>query len=266
MAMLKKLNTVEKAETFVNELLEKVELNESDMYIRIQDGNNKLNDILNFSIPALDTCPMKTDACTMNCYVLNSYNRFKEHVIKPHKANYEMTLRADFVEKMIEAIEKKLASKKYKGKHVTFRIHVSGDLYSYEYLTKWVAITDYFKNRNISFGCYTKSIPFIKSYLKRNERTLQSININFMSSIWHDTNEKYVKMTEELGMNIFTAFDGKQEMPSDYIRCADDVESGSCGTSCNLCYEKDVDGLLTNKWDNIIAEAFGRKKVAIAIH
>jgi hypothetical protein len=166
MAMIKKLNTVEKAESFVNELVEKVELNESDLYIRIQDGNSKLNDILNFSIPALFTCPFKTDACAMNCYVLNSYVRYKEHVMKSHKANYEVALQSDFVEKMILAIEKKLASKKYRDKHVTFRIHVSGDFFSYEYFEKWVKITDYFEGKNISFGAYTKSLPFIKTFLK----------------------------------------------------------------------------------------------------
>lgn len=262
----RKYGTVEAVTTKVTELVEKQELNVMDMYIRIQEGNSKLQGILNFSIVPVLTCPFKTDACTINCYAVKGYVMNRETVAKSHTANLEMTKRADFVEKMVEAIEKQLARPKYKSQHVEFRIHVSGDFYSPEYFEKWVAITDHFENRNISFGCYTKSIPYIKSFLKRTNRTLQSININFMSSIWHDTKQKYIDMTEELKMNIFTAYDGKQPMPEGFIRCQDDVEEKACGRTCNLCYEKDIDKLLTNKWDDILNEAFGRKRVAIAIH
>jgi hypothetical protein len=262
----RKYATVESVTEKVTSLVEGVELKAEDMYIRIREGNTKLNDILNFSIVPVLTCTYKTKACTFDCYAVKDYKMNRENVAKSHKANLEMTKRADFVETMIAAIEKQLSRKKYQGTHVTFRIHVSGDFYSYEYLAAWIAITDYFKGRNISFGAYTKSIPYIKSYMKRNERTLDSININFMSSIWHDTKPSLVKMTDDLGMNIFTAYDGKQELPEGFIECADDTEKGSCGTTCNLCYEKDGEKLKTNKWDDIIAEAFGRKKVAIAIH
>jgi hypothetical protein len=267
MAMIKKLDTVEKAEKFVSDLFDSVELNVVDEYIRIQDGNNKLQDILNFSIPALETCPFKTDLCALNCYVLNAYNRYKEHVMKSHKANYAVTQKAEFVELMIAEIERQLKRPSLKDKHVTFRIHVSGDFYSTKYFSKWVAITDHFKGRNISFGCYTKSLPFIKSFMKNYNRTLDSININFMSSIWSDTKQKFVSMTEELGMNIFTAFDAKnEELPEGYIRCQDDVEEKACGRTCNLCYEKDTKKLLSDKQNAIIEAAFGRKKVAIGIH
>lgn len=264
--MSRKYDTPEKVMARVNDLVDRVELSENDLYIRIQEGNSKLQGILNFSVVPGLTCPIKTDACTMGCYAMKPYFQGYENVARSHKANYEMTQRADFTQKMIDAIEAQLARKKYKDKHVEFRIHVSGDFYSYDYFAKWVAITDYFEGRNISFGCYTKSLSYIKVFMKKTGRTLASININFMSSIWHDTLPKMVELTEELGMNIFTAFDGKQEMPTGYIRCQDDIEDKACGRTCNLCYEKDGDKLLTDKWDAILAEAFGRKKVAIAIH
>lgn len=260
-----KYPTASAAEKKIIEMLEAVEIKEDDMYIRIQEGNSKLQGILNFNIPPLTTCPFKTELCAVNCYAFDSYAMSRKNVSLSHQVNYQMTLRNDFVEKMIEAIEKQLNRKKYKGKKVIFRIHSSGDLYSYDYLKKWIAITDHFKDREISFGCYTKSLPFLKSFLKETGRSLEDININFMSSIWADTKEKFIKLTEEMEMNIFTAYPHGQ-MPKEYIPCADDTEEDACGNTCNLCYEKDQKELLTNKWENILNEAFGRKKIAIEIH
>jgi hypothetical protein len=263
--MLKKFNTVDKVESFVKELYESTQVKNDS--IRIQEGNSKLHDILNFSIPAVLSCkPGKTDACTMNCYVLNSYNRYKEHVMESHKANYIQSFEDNFTDRMIVEIEKQLNRPKYKNMHVTFRIHVSGDFYSYEYFEKWVKITDYFEGKNISFGCYTKSIPFIKLFLKNNNRTLDSININFMASVWHDTKPKMLKMIDELNMNIFTAYDGKQELPQGFLPCADDTQKGACGVTCNLCYEKDTDRFLTPEFKTLVDLTLGRKKIAIAIH
>lgn len=260
-----KYPTVKEVEKKVNEMIEAVEIKEEDLRIRIQEGNSKLQGILNFNIPPLITCPFKTELCGVNCYAFDSYAMSRNNVSFSHKVNYQMTLKEDFVERMIEAIEKQLNRKKYKGTKVIFRIHSSGDLYSYEYLKKWISITDHFKGLEISFGCYTKSLPYLKAFLKETGRGLEDININFMSSIWADTKEKYIKLTEELKMNIFTAYP-HGEMPESFIPCADDIEGDACGNTCNLCYEKNQNGLLTNKWDKIIDEAFGRKLVAIEIH
>lgn len=266
--MVKKYDTVEKVTLKVTELttIANDSLAENDMRIRLSEGNSKLQGILNFSITPVLSCPYKTEACALACYAVKDYKRNRSNVAKSHTANWKMTQQVDFVNQMIATIERQLARKKYRDQHVEFRIHVSGDFYSYEYFAKWIAITDYFADRDISFGCYTKSIPFIKSYLKRNNRTLQSININFMSSVWNDTKPSLVAMTEELGMNIFTAYDGKSDLPEGYIACQDDIEEKACGRTCNLCYEKDPSKLLDDKWESILAEAFGRKKVAIAIH
>jgi Gene product 88 len=269
MTKTRKYSTVESVVDKVQELsdIAEAQLAEKDMYVRIMEGNTKLNDILNYSITPVLSCTYKTTLCTIGCYAVKDYKMNRLNVAKSHIANYKMSLRDDFVEVMIQAIEKQLARKKYQGKHVTFRIHVSGDFYNYEYFTKWIAITDHFKNRNISFGCYTKSIVFIRSYMKQNNRTLDSLNINFMSSIWSDTKQKYIDLTNELGLNVFTAYDSKtQELPEGYLPCADDTEKGSCGTKCNLCYEKDSQKLLDDKWTAILDQAFGRKKIAIAIH
>jgi hypothetical protein len=267
--MAKKYDTVQKVEDKVWDLVckEEAELNVADRYIRIQEGNSKLQGILNFSITPVLTCPYSTELCVTNCYAVKSYIMNRSTVVKSHLANWKVTQQDNFVELMIAEIERQLARPKYSGKHVEFRIHVSGDFYSYDYLVKWIAITDHFRGRNISFGCYTKSITYIRSYLKNTGYTLSSININFMFSIWADTKAKFINLADELQMNTFSAYDAKhEEQPANTIRCQDDVEEKACGRTCNLCYEKDSQQLLTDKWNDIIDQALGRKHVVIGIH
>ncbi|HFK1435122.1 TPA: hypothetical protein ACGXNJ_005276 [Bacillus cereus] len=254
-----KYGTVEKRTKLVNDKLELAKQNTKDGEMRLffGNGNKKLNGILTFSLPPVATCPYATENCIMKCYALKDYYRNWDNVSKSQNINFEMTKRADFVDmatKMlkIEALKHEVENTvNGTDEPLTVRIHVSGDFYSQEYFDAWVQIAENLKGLPIQFGCYTKSIPFIKTHLKREGKKLSDININFMFSLWDDTKEKFVAMAEEMGMNIFTAYNKKtSDVPADYVACPDDVKKGACGTTCNMCYEKSP----------------RRKKIAIAIH
>jgi hypothetical protein len=253
-----KYGTVEKRKQLVADKLALATQNTKDneWKVYIGKGNQKLQGILTWSIPPVETCPYATEACIMKCYALKDYYRNWDNVSKSQNINYEMSKREDFVEVMTKLL--KIEAMKHEVENMvngttgklTVRIHVAGDFYSQEYFEKWVQITDNLKGLPIQFGCYTKSIAYIKNHLKATGKKLADININFNFSVWHDTKEKFINMAEELGMNIFTAFSKKEGLPTGYIQCPNDFEKNVCGTKCNMCYEKTDE----------------RKKIAIAIH
>lgn len=253
-----KYGTVAKRKALVSDKLSLAEsrIKENEYKIFIGNGNQKLQGIRTFSMPPVETCPSATEMCIMKCYALKDYYRNWDNVSKSQHINYIMSQRADFVELMtknlmIEAmkhdVENMFAEEK---KPLTVRIHVSGDFYSQEYFEKWVQIADNLKDYNIQFGCYTKSINYIKNYLKATGKNIRDININFMFSLWADTKEKFINMADEMDMNIFTAYNKKDGIPEGYMACPDDTNRGACGTTCNMCYEK----------------SDSRKNIAIAIH
>ncbi|MGE6347988.1 GP88 family protein [Bacillus mycoides] len=254
-----KYGTVEKRTKLVVDKLELAKQNtkENEMRLFFGNGNKKLNGIVTFSLPPVATCPYATENCIMKCYALKDYYRNWDNVSKSQNINLEMTKRADFVEMATKIL--KIEALKHEVENtvngtdepLTVRIHVSGDFYSQEYFDAWVQIAENLKGLPIQFGCYTKSIPFIKTHLKREGKKLSDININFMFSLWDDTKEKFVAMAEEMGMNIFTAYDKKtSDAPADYMVCPDNSKNRVCGSTCNACYEKSPE----------------QKKIAIPIH
>jgi hypothetical protein len=209
-------------------------------------GNKKLvnNDKVRFMIwnlPACKTCPYATENCKKFCYARKAEKVYPS-VLPSRERNFEETLSADFVGKMIWSIERLLNSKAYKGKLAVFRIHESGDFYNLEYTEKWVRIAKHFENDDrIVFTAYTKSIIYfincgygLSNFPK---------NLIIRSSIWNDTRKDLVELTECYNFSIYTALsaeDMEKEKAAghNFFKC----ECKDCGT-CLECYrnkEKDI--------------------------
>lgn len=116
--------------------------------ITLSKGNKKLGRIINFSIPPLTTCNKKTKLCTKFCYALKSYKQYP-NVRTAWDGNYEASLQDDFV----TLFNKELVRWTKKG-FLTIRFHVSGDVYSLEYLDKLTSLV--ISNPNVTFYMYTK--------------------------------------------------------------------------------------------------------------
>lgn len=122
--------------------------------------------VYNFNIPAYKneagkiTCPF-ADACVKYCYAQKgNYKRFAKSINPGMEYRYQLTKQNNFVELMVEAIQKVGAQ--------YIRIHDSGDFYSPKYVDKWLAIAEALPG--VKFYAYTKSHDFFR---------LKSFPLNF---------------------------------------------------------------------------------------
>jgi hypothetical protein len=113
----------------------------------LSSGNIKTGDAASFDLPAKTTCPGMTtgpDGCADKCYAFNMSRAWK-NVAAKYNRNYNFSKTSNFVVDMADAIPHRGA----------FRIHVSGDFYSPEYVEKWIEIAT--RRKNVMFYCYTRS-------------------------------------------------------------------------------------------------------------
>lgn len=134
--------------------------------------------------------------------------------------NLDESKKDTFINDMSEHIEYILNSKKNKDKKVVFRLHESGDFYSQNYINKWIEIADKFKDRDIIFQAYTKSIGYLKDI------ALKDINIKILFSIMPDTDDKSIQLAKEKEMSTF------EFIPHD---SNDEFDGFICRGACNEC-------------------------------
>src|SRR5437870_3893050 len=97
-----------------------------------QQGNSKLGKkIWTYSIPAGDSCPGKTEACSEECYAAEGFF-LMPNVKRSLQRNWDETKSPDFAAWAIGEL------KRVKAKVV--RVHVAGDLYDATYAEKWLEI------------------------------------------------------------------------------------------------------------------------------
>lgn len=113
-----------------------------DLY-HVSKGNSK-TECYSFDLPAKITCPGMTKACGDKCYAA-SMMRIYKGVAAKYARNLELANSDDFVMRMVRDIPPRCE----------FRIHVSGDFYSAEYVDKWIEIVK--RRPDVTFYSYTRS-------------------------------------------------------------------------------------------------------------
>lgn len=174
----------------------------------IQVGNTKLKEagIVMFNIPAGKAqCGRACDGC----YAIREQKRFPV-VLEVRTKRYEASQLGDFVEKMSEEILRKRKRPK------VFRVHSSGDMYSQEYVDKWVQIAKKFPD--ITFYAYTKR----KKAFNFDE--MASLNNFILIDSMQHGKVNYGSL-EDAPDNVFICPD---------VRGADVV----CGKTCTYCMTK----------------------------
>jgi len=103
--------------------------------IYISPGNIRMS-FPTFSLPAISTCPGSTNLCRKYCYARKAEITWK-NPLESRTRNYIASERDDFVDEMIKIMPKS----------PYIRVHESGDMYNQEYLDKWIAIANHFKDK-----------------------------------------------------------------------------------------------------------------------
>lgn len=195
----------------------------------LSTGNKKLQSDKNvrfliWNIPAVTTCPYRTEACTIACYAKTAERVYPE-VLPSRKRNLEASKAEDFVERMIATIDCYMKRKSYKeAKEVRFRIHESGDFYNKEYTDKWLAIAEATKHyENLTFLAYTKSFVYF-------DVVALPDNFQLLASIWSDTKKSQLDIVMKNEWRVYTA------IPEEYIDRSKNFGFAECTCdNCNDC-------------------------------
>ena len=114
--------------------------------ISLGEGNAKVGDAFTFSLPSKTTCPGASPWCLKRCYA-HRYEQRRPKCRKAYAGNLTMTEDPEeFARKMIGVLPRIMK---------TFRIHVSGDFHSADYVRAWTRICRAFPQTR--FWGYTRS-------------------------------------------------------------------------------------------------------------
>jgi len=110
------------------------------------EGNKKIGDVFTFSLPSKITCPGKSIWCQKYCNAAR-FERLRPSCNGAYERNLLLTKNQDrFTDLMIGILPRILPC---------FRIHVSGDFWSQEYINSWIKICNTFPQTK--FWTYTRS-------------------------------------------------------------------------------------------------------------
>lgn len=126
--------------------------------VSLGEGNAKVGEVFTFSLPSKTTCPGASAWCLKRCYAF----RYEQRRPKCREAYEDNLVVArdprKFTRTMIGILPRIMSS---------FRIHVSGDFMSRDYISSWVRICQAFPRTR--FWGYTRSwiVPELRSSLTR---------------------------------------------------------------------------------------------------
>ena len=131
----------------------------------ISEGNEKTA-CFSFDLPAIETCPGKSSICAAKCYAAKLMKVYPSTGDK-YRRNFEFAAAANFVTYMVKNIPQRC----------DFRIHVSGDFFSIEYVARWIQIVK--ARPDVRFYAYTRSwrVPAIWAMIQQLAQ-LPNINVN----------------------------------------------------------------------------------------
>ena len=180
--------------------------------ISISKGNKKLKNISSFSLPPVISCIFHT-YCADKCYARKAYRAY------PNTKNaYDRNFRVakENLENLKEQLIEYLRS--YNGNY--FRIHVSGDFYSQEYLNMWIEICKQYPK--IHFMAFTKCYTFDYDGKPDNMEVIFSTFESMPAGTSDKIRNKY---------NRPIAFAGESNPDKAYYNeCADDC------SQCKVCW------------------------------
>jgi len=144
----------------------------------ISKGNSK-TECFSFDLPARITCPGMTKECGPKCYAA-TLMRIYPAVNAKYQRNLKFANSKKFVHDMIREIPY----------GCQFRIHVSGDFFSADYVRDWTEIA--FRRTDVTFYAYTRSWQLAEIWTAiRSLHRLPNVNVNL--SVDDETGKPHTK-------------------------------------------------------------------------
>lgn len=113
-----------------------------------------------FGLPAIETCPGRTEYCEQDCYALQT--EFRRATYEKLQRNHEALLATQSIEEMADLLRAMMLD--YVGRadklgvppnKRNFRIHWDGDFFSTDYAKAWRQVIQ--ENPEVQFWAYTRS-------------------------------------------------------------------------------------------------------------
>ena len=182
-----------------------------NLTVSISNGNIKIGNVPNVSLPADKTCPHCKD-CQFACYDKKACLQYP-NVMNARAKNYSIMKRS--LRQYFEQIKAWLQ----KSKCDFFRFHVGGDISSKEYLDGMVSITNDVKKHAWT---YTKAQDTVNEYIASHGGEWRKLapNLVIMYSKWG-----YAPINNPYNMPVFWCIVKGQEPPKDMYHCP-----GNCRT------------------------------------
>jgi len=186
-------------------------------------SNSKLGKhIGSFNLPAVSTCPGRTNECEKVCYATSGFFMFPK-IKKIFNDNFNITESKDFV----NIINEELKNPKLQ----IIRIHASGDFYSEDYINKWNEIIK--ANPNKKFWAYTRSWR-IKNLISSLESLNKNPNLQLFASIDSESESENVPsfMRKAFLKQSFS------DTPKSSAQCPNQKNKEITCAKCTFCFKE----------------------------
>ena len=187
--------------------------------VSLGEGNTKVGAVFNFSLPSITTCPGASKWCLKHCYAWR-YERIRPACRKAYRQNLALVQDTErFVKTMIGILPRIMSC---------FRIHVSGDFCSPEYIDGWRRICSEFQHTQ--FWAYTRSWAVPKLLLGLEQlRVLSNVQV-FAST------DRSMPLPPEGWRVAFVDTDPRARG----ILCSNQTEEEDSCLACGYCFRQDT--------------------------
>lgn len=193
--------------------------------ITFGEGNSKVGEVFNFSLPSKTTCPGASPWCQKHCN-MSRFEQFRPTCRNAYTRNLSIAKNYDQFTKTVIGILPRILH--------SMRIHVSGDFWSKEYIQSWIQICEAFPQTN--FWAYTRSwtIPDLIHSLE----ALKSIpNVELFAS----TDQTMPLPPQHWRI----AFLNNDERASGFV-CAHQENKLKTCTECGYCFQNHTGNVIFN--------------------
>lgn len=186
--------------------------------ICISNGNIKVGNVPNVSLPPIITCGNNCFLCMHKCYDIKACMQYK-NVMLARARNYSILLRN--YDLYWQQLRNKLAHMKTKY----FRFHVGGDIISARYFADMVKTAKMFLH--IRFWTYSKQLEYINEYIRTHGGTYKKAvpnNLSVMASVWAG-----YPIDNPYGLPVFYVYMHGQKAPANMWKCP---------SNCKICLDQ----------------------------